>query len=628
MSDTMVATVQFGVGIDTARYGHHVTFLGENRQPAARGFTFLESREGYEQLRKALARLAQRHDGNVQFRIHIDAAGQYAVNLETFLRQLPFSTIISVGEPKRNRDYKNAHFPKRKADPVDSLSCARFAIVERPPATPATPAEFRPLRDLAGVLQSQRRQTTRRVNVLHNHLSRVFPELAMMAADFSSEWVLQLLDKYPTPLRIVAARTSSLVQIPHLDQERAEAIQTAARNSTGSLQGHFAEQLVRHLVVEVRQSKRAEESLLDLLEQACDALPAGGHRQLLTIPGIGRRTAAALVAKIVSIDRFPTAEALVSYFGLFPEENTSGVDKWGRPVARGTMHMSNKGADLVRGLLWMACQSAIQCNPPIRALYARQRAAGKRGDVALGHCMRKMLHLVFAVWKTNKPFDPKRYKEPTPPKPQTGTAVDAKVAQPVAVTQEAPHTAVAQPVAPTEQATQKAAAGRKGPSPDRKAVTAAGTHLVTRNIPQDGSTDKPPRPPGCQSPAPAATDSGPSTPERGPWIDFAELRRQVSMTTVLQHLGLYLRLRGRGPQRRGPCPVHEAVPNGGRTFSVNLLKQVFHCLDPKCNAQGNVLDLWAAVHHLPLRDAALHLAATFHLDPNPNGGHHSQGGQS
>jgi hypothetical protein len=31
---------------------------------------------------------------------------------------------------------------------------------------------------------------------------------------------------------------------------------------------------------------------------------------------------------------------------------------------------------------------------------------------------------------------------------------------------------------------------------------------------------------------------------------------------------------------------------------------------------GNVLDFWAAVHRLPLCDAALHLAATFNLRQN------------
>src|SRR5258707_9473331 len=71
--------------------------------------------------------------------------------------------------------------------------------------------------------------------------------------------------------------------------------------------------------------------------------------------------------------------------------------------------MPRKGNDLVRHYLWNATRCAIRCNPPIRALYRRLRAKGKRGDVALGQCMRKLLHLVFAVWKTNRPFDPQHF---------------------------------------------------------------------------------------------------------------------------------------------------------------------------------------------------------------------------
>ena len=69
------------------------------------------------------------------------------------------------------------------------------------------------------------------------------------------------------------------------------------------------------------------------------------------------------------------------------------------------MCMSPKGNDLVRRYLWNAARVGIRFNPALRALYARLKAKGKRGDVAIGHCMRKLLHLVFAVWKTNRPFD-------------------------------------------------------------------------------------------------------------------------------------------------------------------------------------------------------------------------------
>ena len=134
-------------------------------------------------------------------------------------------------------------------------------------------------------------------------------------------------------------------------------------------------------------------------------------------------TAAVLVAKIVDIDRFATPDQFVGYFGVFPEENSSGVDKHGKPLPPGTLVMSPKGNDLVRSYLWNAARAAIVHNPAIRALYRRLRAKGKRGDVALGQCMRKLLHLVYAVWKTNRPFDEKHFpwegSSDTPPSTTT-----------------------------------------------------------------------------------------------------------------------------------------------------------------------------------------------------------------
>jgi putative transposase len=102
--------------------------------------------------------------------------------------------------------------------------------------------------------------------------------------------------------------------------------------------------------------------------------------------------------------------------------------------------------------------------------------------------------------------------------------------------------------------------------------------------------------------------------ERPAGIDFAALRRQVSMEQVLRHLGHWDCLRGSGAQRRGPCPVHGPSHAGSRSLSVNLESNVFRCFCPECAAKGNVLDLWAAVHGLPLAEAAKHLAQTLGLD--------------
>src|SRR5271156_2407824 len=92
---------RIGVGIDTARYGHRVSFLRPERPPAARPLTVLESHDGYQALRQRLECLHQQHP-QAHFHVRIDAAGQYAANLECFLRGLELPITLSIGEPKRN----------------------------------------------------------------------------------------------------------------------------------------------------------------------------------------------------------------------------------------------------------------------------------------------------------------------------------------------------------------------------------------------------------------------------------------------------------------------------------------------------------------------------------------------
>ena len=576
---TATATVldRIGVGIDTARYGHRVAFLRPDRLPAAKPLTVLESHAGYQALQQRLDELHQKHP-HAHFHIRIDAAGQYATNLENFLRGLGLPITLSIGEPKRNKDYQKAHFPKRTTDDTESQAMARFAVVEQPPATLALTPQMVLLREVAGRLQAQVKQTTQATNRLHNLLARVFPELATLADDIAAGWVLNLLDKYPAPERIAQARLASIQKIPYLPADQAEPLHQAAQQSVGSLRGGVAEALVRDLVGQLRHCEQAEQKMRDLLTAAHDDLPASGHLQVVTIPGIGAATAAVLTAKIVDIDRFETPARLVGYLGIFPAEDTSGVDKQGRPLPAGTLRMSQKGNDLARGYLWNAARAAITFNPAIRALYHRLRAKGKRGDVAIGHCMRKLLHLVFAVWKTNRPFDEHHY----PWANQSDTQVSIPISAP--------------PDAGVTPTSNEKAAGHKREVPAKQVVTTATLSVAP-------ATE-------LVNPTPAAT-----APAR-PRVDYAFLRRQVTLEQVLRHLNLLDQLHGSGQQRRGPCPIHGHATDRHHTFSVHLGKNAFQCFKADCAVKGNVLDFWAALHRLPLYDAALNLAATFHLPRN------------
>jgi transposase len=574
MTIATTSATHIGVGIDTARYGHRVTFLRDDHQPAARPMTITENHRGFHQLKQQLQQL-HRKDPDVHFHVHLDAAGQYARNLEQFIRRLELPLTLSVGEPKRNKDYHKAFFPKQTTDDTESQAMARFGVVEQPRPTPEVPDAFFALREAASRLQGQIRDTTRATNRLHNVLARVFPELATLVNNLATDWLVKLLQKYPTPRRLAAARLSSLEKIPYLKVELAEKLQAAARNTIGSFRGEMAEALVRECAEQLMQCRTREKRLEKLLLRAYDALPASGHVHVVSIPGIGRLTAAVLVAKMISIERFATPENLVGYFGLFPQEDTSGVDRRGNKIPPGTMHMSTKGSDLVRRYLWNAAKSALRHSPAVRDLYARLRAKGTRGDVALGHCMRKLLHQVFGVWAGNTPFDEQRAcSRQTTTSPANSTSDTPGV----------------------QRQTETAAGHKRDILPKRKVVTAASLSVES----------------SAPSVNQVATDQEPSGS-----VDYAFLREQVTFKQLLTELGHWSTLRGSGQQRRGPCPLHDSNGEKKRDFSVNLSKNIFRCFHPECGQAGNVLDFWAAVHGLPLHDAAMHMAATFHLQIQP-----------
>ncbi len=336
-----------GIGIDTGRYGHVVAFLRDDKQPAAPQDTILESRRGYEKLKRQIETLHERHQQAELF-VRIDAAGQYATNLETFLRSLELPLSVSVGEPKRNKDYHRAHSPKNKTDFTESLAMARYAVVERPTASPAKSAELIALQRVCSRLQAQVKQSTRLTNQLHETLSATYPELAGLVRDIKRSCCLNLLKKYPTAKRIAAAKLSSLKRIKYLDGDLAMKIHERAKSSVAALANAAAEAIVRELVDELEHSLKKEKTWKTLLFQVFSELPGDSHRQLVSIKGIGMVTAAAIVATAGSIENFPTAGHFIGYYGAM-----NAKSGWNLP------ELLHVGSDLIR---LRACFNASAAN--------------------------------------------------------------------------------------------------------------------------------------------------------------------------------------------------------------------------------------------------------------------------
>ena len=139
------------------------------------------------------------------------------------------------------------------------------------------------------------------------------------------------------------------------------------------------------------------EKRLDELAKAHSAVTL-----LRTIPGIGPRTAEAIIAYADEIARFRDRKAFTSYFGMTPTEDTSAA-----VVHRG--HISKHGPGVVRWVLGQATYRVLGLCPAFRTffeqVYRNQPGRKKIAVVATG---RKILSVIFGMPRDGKPFDPRR----------------------------------------------------------------------------------------------------------------------------------------------------------------------------------------------------------------------------
>tara|TARA_R110001606_G_scaffold399285_2_gene583673 strand:- start:1780 stop:2748 length:969 start_codon:yes stop_codon:yes gene_type:complete len=125
------------------------------------------------------------------------------------------------------------------------------------------------------------------------------------------------------------------------------------------------------------------------------------HKQislLISIDGIGRKTAWSLLAYLGDISLFSHARQVTSYAGLNPKICQSGS-------SINTTSLSKVGNKRLRKALYMPALVATRYNPLMVEFYERLKMNGKPKKVALCGVMRKLLVLSYGVLKSGVPFD-------------------------------------------------------------------------------------------------------------------------------------------------------------------------------------------------------------------------------
>lgn len=120
---------------------------------------------------------------------------------------------------------------------------------------------------------------------------------------------------------------------------------------------------------------------------------------LVSINGIGEKTAWSILAYLGDISLFDNAKQVTSYAGLNPRIEQSGTS-----VNKSSL--SKMGSKRLRKALYMPAMVAVRYNPLMEDLYQRLLQKGKAKKVALCAVMRKLLVLSYGVLKSGVAFDP------------------------------------------------------------------------------------------------------------------------------------------------------------------------------------------------------------------------------
>jgi transposase len=152
--------------------------------------------------------------------------------------------------------------------------------------------------------------------------------------------------------------------------------------------------LVAYVATEIARTEKQIQDHVDNhpdLKQQCALLES--------IPGIGKRTAAKLLAELEDIARYKSARQVAAYAGLTPRNNRSGT-------IRGKTRLSKIGNARVRKALFLPAMTAKRYNPIVRSFCQRLASHGKNKMQVIGAAMRKLIHIAFGVLKSGKQFDP------------------------------------------------------------------------------------------------------------------------------------------------------------------------------------------------------------------------------
>jgi transposase len=198
---------------------------------------------------------------------------------------------------------------------------------------------------------------------------------------------------YEALFQLITQRVTLMhMHVQVVNRQKALTYRIRAEDSVASRLTELEQWLARHC----RSIERRELSRVMKADQAWYAT----YERIKTIPGVGNLTAAWVIMLTHNFTKCSSAKELAAYVGLVPRIRQSGESL---NTYRSVGHV---GHDDFRQHLFSNTIVALHLNPVVRAYYDRIKARRGKHKIATIAAARKLLNLIWAVAKSDQPYDP------------------------------------------------------------------------------------------------------------------------------------------------------------------------------------------------------------------------------
>ena len=386
------------VGIDVAKDKHDCFILRSDGEVLADVFTIPNNRNGFETLLQCIRSCTLPAD---KIKVGLEATGHYSYNILRFLLDKGLATYV-INPLHTNLYRKSLSLRKTKTDRIDARTIAAMLMSDvdlksytdtayhNEELKSLTRYRFDKVRQRAKLKQS----VARLVNIL-------FPELETLVPSLHMASVYALLSELPGAQQIASAHLTHLKTLlddaskGRYSRDKAVDIREAARRSIGSkmpaksLELRHTIQLIRELDKEIDEVEAAIEEIMDAIQSP-----------ITTIPGMGLRMGAMILAEVGDFANFDSPDKILAYAGLSPSTYESGKLK-----ATGTYaHMEKRGSRYLRYAIFNATKYVCRWDPTFAAYLAKKRAEGKHYNVAISHAAKKLVRVIYSLQKSGQTY--------------------------------------------------------------------------------------------------------------------------------------------------------------------------------------------------------------------------------